>query len=245
MKIVIVFESMFANTRQIAEAIADGARDPALVSVVNVNDITLPVLENANIVIVGAPTHAHTLSRPATRAEAVKEAADPTKGLALEPNAESTGIREWLETAPSLPDSSRHSTRALTSPGFSVVQLHRRSTGCFTASARSAWTRPRAFSSRTTVSTRASVTARSGGERSWSWRQRSSPPKPLSSGLNERRRARRGSPARPVGSWMTGPCAHPLSVQASETGNNPTKENPHARRRRKAEDGEHVESAGH
>ncbi len=103
MKIVIVFESMFGNTRQIAEAIADGARDPALVSVVNVNDITLPVLENANIVIVGAPTHAHTLSRPATRAEAVKEAADPTKGLALEPNAESTGIREWLETAPSLP----------------------------------------------------------------------------------------------------------------------------------------------
>ena len=103
MKIVIVFESMFGNTRQIAEAIADGVRDSALVSVVNINDITPPVLENANVVIVGAPTHAHSLSRPATRAEAVKEAADPTEGLALEPNAESTGVREWLESGPSLP----------------------------------------------------------------------------------------------------------------------------------------------
>jgi hypothetical protein len=103
MKIVIVYESMFGNTRQIAEAIADGVRDTALVSVVNVNDITPPVLENANIVIVGAPTHVHSLSRPATRAEAVKEAADPAQCLALEPNAEGTGVREWLDSGPSLP----------------------------------------------------------------------------------------------------------------------------------------------
>jgi menaquinone-dependent protoporphyrinogen IX oxidase len=103
MKIVIVYESMFGNTRQIAEAIADGARDTALVSVVNVNDITPPVLENANIVIVGAPTHAHSLSRPATRAEAAKEASDPAKALALEPKAEGRGVREWLESGPSLP----------------------------------------------------------------------------------------------------------------------------------------------
>lgn len=103
MKIVIVYESMFGNTRQIAEAIADGVRDAALVSVVNVNDITSPVLENADVVVVGAPTHAHSLSRPSTRAEAVKEAADPAHELALEPKAEGTGVREWLESKPPVP----------------------------------------------------------------------------------------------------------------------------------------------
>lgn len=103
MKIVIVYESMFGNTRQVAEAIADGVRDAALVSVVNVNDITPPVLANADVVVVGAPTHAHSLSRPQTRAEAAKWAADPKRDIALEPNADGTGVREWLASKPLAP----------------------------------------------------------------------------------------------------------------------------------------------
>ena len=103
MKIVIVYESMFGNTRQIAEAMAEGSKDVALVSVVNVNDVTPVILANADVVVVGAPTHAHSLSRPATRAEAVKEAEDPTKGLALEPKASETGVREWLAGKPDVP----------------------------------------------------------------------------------------------------------------------------------------------
>ena len=103
MKIVIVYESMFGNTRQIAEAIAEAGKDLALVSVVNVNDITPVVLANADAVIVGAPTHAHSLSRPETRAEAAKEAADPERGLTMEPKASETGVREWLASKPEVP----------------------------------------------------------------------------------------------------------------------------------------------
>jgi hypothetical protein len=103
MKIVIVYESMFGNTREIAEAIGEGCKDAALDSVVNVNDITPVILANADVVIVGAPTHAHSLSRPQTRAEAVKEAADPAQNLTLEPRAAETGVREWLAGRPDVP----------------------------------------------------------------------------------------------------------------------------------------------
>lgn len=104
MKIVIVYESMFGNTRQIAEAIAEGTKSLALASVVNVNDITPVVLANADAVIVGAPTHAHSLSRPQTRVAATEEAADPARELALEPQAPGTGIREWLAARPAVPE---------------------------------------------------------------------------------------------------------------------------------------------
>jgi menaquinone-dependent protoporphyrinogen IX oxidase len=103
MKIVIVYESMFGNTREIADAIAEGCKDLALDSVVNVNDITPVILANADAVIVGAPTHAHGLSRPESRAEAAKWAADPAKKLTLEPKAEGTGVREWLAGKPAVP----------------------------------------------------------------------------------------------------------------------------------------------
>lgn len=104
MKILIVYESMFGNTRRVAEAIADGAKEVALVSAVNVNDLTPVVLANADAIVVGAPTHDRSLSRPETRAEAIHEAADPTRHVALEPSASGMGIREWLEGKPEVPD---------------------------------------------------------------------------------------------------------------------------------------------
>ena len=61
------------------------------------------VIVYESMFIVGAPTHARRLSRPATRAEAVKEAADPERGLTLEPKASVAGIREWLAAGPDVP----------------------------------------------------------------------------------------------------------------------------------------------
>jgi hypothetical protein len=101
MKVVIVYESMFGATRAVAEAIAEGLRSAAsvgTVTVVNVNQANATVGADTGLLIVGAPTHVHGMSRPESRAEAVKWADDPDRTLTLEPEAPGTGVREWLES---------------------------------------------------------------------------------------------------------------------------------------------------
>jgi hypothetical protein len=96
-RVAIVYESMFGNTRQVAEAIAEGLSDAASVTVLRVKDApeTFP---DVDLLLVGAPTHAHGLSRPSTRTEAGAWSDDPDKPVALEPDAEGIGVREWLES---------------------------------------------------------------------------------------------------------------------------------------------------
>ncbi|MFF1635312.1 flavodoxin family protein [Leifsonia sp. NPDC058248] len=95
MKTTVVYESMFGNTRQIAEAIADGVRSSGEVVVLPVSDAPESTADS-DLLIVGAPTHTHGLSRPESRIEAGQWADDPAKDLQLEPNAEGLGVREWL-----------------------------------------------------------------------------------------------------------------------------------------------------
>ncbi|MDH6180744.1 sulfite reductase alpha subunit-like flavoprotein [Microbacteriaceae bacterium SG_E_30_P1] len=102
MRTVIVYESQFGNTRQVADAIAEGARQVSEVRMVNVNDATPERLDSADLVLVGGPTHVHGMSRPETRAQA-QRIADADDNLILEPQAPGTGIREWLESGPVLP----------------------------------------------------------------------------------------------------------------------------------------------
>ena len=45
-----------------------------------------------DLLVVGAPTHAFSLSRPSTRADAVRQGAPPERATA--------GLREWLTAAP-------------------------------------------------------------------------------------------------------------------------------------------------
>ena len=101
MKAVIVYESMFGATRAVAEAIAEGLRSAAsvaTVTVVNINQAGTTIGADADVLIVGGPTHVHGMSRPESRAEAVKWADDPERTLTLEPEAPGTGVREWLES---------------------------------------------------------------------------------------------------------------------------------------------------
>jgi hypothetical protein len=94
-KATIVYESIFGSTRQVAHAIAEGIGDNAATRVMSVADAPSSLLE-IDMLIAGAPTHAHGLSRPSTRAEAARWGADIHRHLHLEPDATQTGMREWL-----------------------------------------------------------------------------------------------------------------------------------------------------
>ena len=88
---MVVFESMFGNTEQVARAVADGLEAegvPTAVVEVSVAPAALP--PSVDLLVVGAPTHAFSLSRPKTRTEAVRQGADESKAA--------IGLREWLET---------------------------------------------------------------------------------------------------------------------------------------------------
>ena len=97
MRVVIVYESMFGNTRAIAEAIAEGF-GPG-VRVLAVTGADEQALEGADLVIVGGPTHWSRMSRQSTRKSAAKSVRQPGSDLALESCADTgPGAREWLDT---------------------------------------------------------------------------------------------------------------------------------------------------
>jgi Flavodoxin domain len=95
MRVVIVYESMFGTTRSIADEIGKVAASWGEAAVVPVAEATSNVLENADLVIVGGPTHVHGLSWPTTRSEAEAES-EKYDALVLDPDAEGPGLRDWF-----------------------------------------------------------------------------------------------------------------------------------------------------
>ncbi len=97
MRAVVVYESMFGSTRRIAEAIADGLGHFAEVRTVRVLDADPRVCEGVDLVVVGGPTQAWSMSRPSTRRGAALHVSDPSNDLALESGADlGPGVREWI-----------------------------------------------------------------------------------------------------------------------------------------------------
>lgn len=98
MRASVVFESMFGNTEQVADAVCEGLREQGVeVTRCRAGDAGDHELAQ-DLLVLGAPTHTFTLSRPATRAEAVSQGAEAA--------AATTGVREWLDAldlAPSSP----------------------------------------------------------------------------------------------------------------------------------------------
>ena len=97
MRVLIVYESMFGNTRRVAEQIATGMRPDAEVTVSSVQEIFGSPIGDVDLVVVGGPTHVHGISRHTSR-KAAAERADTNPDLALEPDADGPGLREWLDT---------------------------------------------------------------------------------------------------------------------------------------------------
>jgi hypothetical protein len=88
MKSLIIYESMFGNTAEVAAAIATGLTLFGDVDVRDVNDLVPQASDGFDLVVAGGPTHAFSMTRPGTRAEAVKSGASQGTGA--------TGLREWL-----------------------------------------------------------------------------------------------------------------------------------------------------
>ena len=91
MRALVVYESSFGNTGQVAEAVwrglADHVEDAALRRV-DVAPTQLP--PSVELLVVGGPTQAFGMSRPSTRADAQAKAGVPLV------SGPTTGVREWL-----------------------------------------------------------------------------------------------------------------------------------------------------
>jgi len=98
MQALVIYESMFGNTHLIAKAIGAGLAETHEVSVQAIHDVDRAAIEEADLVVVGGPTHVHGMSRPSTRKGAVDVAAKSNGDVELEPDAERPGLREWFAT---------------------------------------------------------------------------------------------------------------------------------------------------
>lgn len=104
MQALVIYESMFGNTRLVAEAIAEGITASGCpAATLSVSAPEDDRRSGVDLLVIGAPTHAHGLSTSSSRAEAGEWAADPDQHLTLEPHAGGRGVREWIDETRALP----------------------------------------------------------------------------------------------------------------------------------------------
>jgi hypothetical protein len=95
MRALVVYESMYGNTHTVADHIAEGLRTECEVDTVTVAAATRELVAAADLMVVGGPTHVHSMSRATSRRAAV-DAAEKDAELELDPEAPGPGLREWL-----------------------------------------------------------------------------------------------------------------------------------------------------
>ena len=90
LRALVVYESMFGSTEDVARGVARGLRigGATTVTLTDVRSAAPADESDFDLLVVGAPTHAFSLSRPSTRADAVRQGARP--------EVADTGLREWL-----------------------------------------------------------------------------------------------------------------------------------------------------
>ena len=88
MRAVVVFESMFGNTRLVAERVARGLSAAGEVDVLPVGEATSEALDGVDLLVVGGPTHVHGMTTPRTRDAAHEQSHRPDASVTLDPEAD-------------------------------------------------------------------------------------------------------------------------------------------------------------
>lgn len=100
MRALVVYESMFGNTRRVAEEVARALGAATQVRVAHADDVAPEDVADVDLVVFGAPTHAWGLPRARTR-RAARSQVVTSAGLVLEAGADTkSGVRELLATLP-------------------------------------------------------------------------------------------------------------------------------------------------
>src|SRR5213080_2906345 len=96
MRALVVVESVFGNTRRVADAVARGLTDGlGSAADVHVVDVAYPMdrPQGVDLLVVGGPTHAFAMTRPSTRRSAAEQ-------MGGDARVAETGLREWLAALP-------------------------------------------------------------------------------------------------------------------------------------------------
>lgn len=102
MKALVVYESMFGNTEQIARAVATGLSESVDVQLAEVADAPAAPDPEVALIVAGGPTHAFSMSRENTRADAISKGASEGE--------QEFGLREWMAALPSGPHTEKMAT---------------------------------------------------------------------------------------------------------------------------------------
>jgi hypothetical protein len=135
MRALVVYESMFGNTRDVAQAVARGLGPYGSVTTEDAANAPLALRARFDLVVVGGPTHAFGMSWPRTRADAAtrRDAAMVTGTevgirewlVALRPNPEARMCAAVFDTRVDLPrvpgSAARHAYRAMARHGFAML----------------------------------------------------------------------------------------------------------------------------
>lgn len=93
MDAVVVYESFWGNTAEVAHAIAEGIGPEA--KVLTTDDATDVVLATANLIVVGAPLIAFSLARDGQRDQIASDPKAPRKA-----DVSHRSMRDWLDHLP-------------------------------------------------------------------------------------------------------------------------------------------------
>jgi hypothetical protein len=89
MRALVVYESLFGNTEQVALAITGGLSEHLDVELLEGTDAPQVITEALDLIVIGGPTHAFSMTRPSTREDAFRQG--------VSHGSTAVGLREWLE----------------------------------------------------------------------------------------------------------------------------------------------------
>jgi hypothetical protein len=109
MRVAVVYESLYGNTHEVAEAIRAGvteAKPDARVELLRVGEADPARATGADLLIVGGPTHMRGMTTGLSRKLGVSGEAkkQPGERHDLEPDAEGPGVRDWFHDLPRTAD---------------------------------------------------------------------------------------------------------------------------------------------